>query len=312
MVERAVAHGPGRRDELGDQAGEGQGHVRLAGGVQDDAHVLVVQVDPETRAELPGDHRLALEVEDAVGGQPAGQHVEPGLGVHAGGLQQHDGLADQPEDARHDKLVGGLDHLPGAVTADVHDGAPEDLEERPGGGEVGLVAAHHDRQGGLFGADLTAGDGRVQHPYGMLGGRASHRERGFRADRAHVDQQRAGPGGGQDPAVAEDDLLDLRVVGQHRDHHLGRAHRLRDRSGRDEPGRGQQVDRRPVHVEPGDPMPGGDQVARHRRPHDPQADEPDRGHERSPAVVRRFSNGSQRRLSTVSTDGRYSRPTKPR
>ena len=55
----------------------------------------MVQVDPEARRELPGQHRGGLAIEDPIACQTAGQDLDRALTVDAGGLQQHDRLADQ-------------------------------------------------------------------------------------------------------------------------------------------------------------------------------------------------------------------------
>ena len=62
VVQAAVALGPQRPDQLGGHRAQRDGHALGPGGVDDDAHVLVVQVDPEAGLELPGQHAGALAV----------------------------------------------------------------------------------------------------------------------------------------------------------------------------------------------------------------------------------------------------------
>ena len=80
VVERSVALCPAGRDELGDQAGDRQRDAGLAGRGERDAHVLVVQVDRGSPAGTRARSSMSrLQVQDPVGRQAAGEHVEAGL-----------------------------------------------------------------------------------------------------------------------------------------------------------------------------------------------------------------------------------------
>src|SRR3954470_5811298 len=64
VVQAAVAVGPGRGHQLGDQRAQWHHHAGLAGSGGQDAEVLVVQVDPEARVEAAGEHVVLLLVQD--------------------------------------------------------------------------------------------------------------------------------------------------------------------------------------------------------------------------------------------------------
>src|SRR3954452_5149554 len=75
VVEPAVPAGAGGADELSGESAERDGHARLAGRRRHDAHVLVVQVDPEAGGELALEHVRRLALQDLVAGQAAGEHL---------------------------------------------------------------------------------------------------------------------------------------------------------------------------------------------------------------------------------------------
>src|SRR5450755_3047677 len=56
VVEAAIADGPGRRHQLGEDGADRDDDARLAGCRGDDAEILVVQLDPEAGIEGPFQH----------------------------------------------------------------------------------------------------------------------------------------------------------------------------------------------------------------------------------------------------------------
>ena len=96
VVQTAVAVGAGGGHQLGDQRAERVDHAGLPRGGGDDAHVLVVQVDPEAGLEVARQHVRPLLVEHRGTGQPAAEHLQGRLGVDAVRLQEDDGLGEQP------------------------------------------------------------------------------------------------------------------------------------------------------------------------------------------------------------------------
>ena len=60
--------------------------------------------------------------------------------------------------------LAALTVWPEPLRADVDDGLADGVEERLGGGEVLGLAADHDRQRGVLGARLAAGDRGVEQP----------------------------------------------------------------------------------------------------------------------------------------------------
>ena len=209
MVLGAVSHRLRRRHQLGNLAGDGQGHPGSPGRGLGDAHVLVVQLDPEAGPEVPREHGGRLPVEDGVPGQPAREHLQATLAVHSRGFEQHQRLADQRDDARDEQLVGGLHGLAGAGSADVDDGLAHGLEDRLGGRDVLGFATHHDRQRALDGAGLAAADRRVEDPDPLDLRGLGDGQRGGRGDRAHVDEQQALARRVQHTLGTEDDRLDI-------------------------------------------------------------------------------------------------------
>lgn len=192
----------------------------------------MVQIDPESGLELPGQHGGGLAIEDAVAGQASGQDFQAAFAVDAGRLEQDDGLADQSDDPGHDQLVGRLHGLSGAMTADVDDGLAQVLEDRQGLLEGLFVAADHDRQGALDGSRFAAADRSVEHSHARLPGLLRHGDGGLGCDGAHVDEQQVGPRRREDAVLSEHHIGDLGRVRQHRDHHVRPGHSFLHAAGR--------------------------------------------------------------------------------
>src|SRR4029079_16107612 len=152
MVKTAVSLRLERRDQLRDGGAERDHHAGFAGGGGDDAHVLVVQRDPEAGLEVAGQHGGALALEHGAAGQPAAQHPQRRLGVDAVGLEEHDRLGQQLQVARHDELVRGRERLTrdraparmgglGALTVWPEPGGPTCTAVLPTASNTGAAAA---------------------------------------------------------------------------------------------------------------------------------------------------------------------------
>src|SRR4051794_24713569 len=81
VVEPAVPLGAGGADELSGECAERDGYSGLACGRGHDAHVLVVQVDPEAGGELALEHVRRLALQDLVARQAPGQDLDRGFHV---------------------------------------------------------------------------------------------------------------------------------------------------------------------------------------------------------------------------------------
>ena len=171
MVEPAVAVGPRAGHQLGDERAERHHDTGLAGRGGDDAEVLVVQVDPESRIERPVEHVLLLLVQHLRAGQPAAEHLERGLGVDAVRLEEDDGLGERLDVGGDDQLVGRLDGLARSRSGRR---ARRSCRPRRGSGlaasKSSAVAADHDRQRGVDRAGLAAGDRGVEEPEALRRG----------------------------------------------------------------------------------------------------------------------------------------------
>ncbi len=108
MVEVAVTLGPHGTDQLGRQGAERDGDITLAGRGGDDAHVLVMQVDPESGLEVTRKHAGGLSLQDSVPRQPTGQYGDGSLGINTVGPQEDDRLGHQLDGARDNQRVRGL------------------------------------------------------------------------------------------------------------------------------------------------------------------------------------------------------------
>ena len=106
----------------------------------------MVQVDPESRGELPLHHGLPLQLEDPAARQSPGQHVQAFQRVHSGRFQQHDRFRDQAICPADHQLVGRFHDLAGTVRSHVDDGLPDRVEDRQRRREVLGLTTDHDGQ----------------------------------------------------------------------------------------------------------------------------------------------------------------------
>ena len=95
---------------------------------------------------------------------------------------------------------------------------------RPGEGLV--AAADHEGEGPRLGPGDAAGDRGIEHGEARLAGGPVDRAGGLHVDGRAIDEQGAGPGGGDDPALAPIDLAHMGARRQHGDDDLARRCRL--------------------------------------------------------------------------------------
>jgi len=154
-----------------------------------------------------------------------------------------------------------------------HGGAhhPEDGEH---GVEVVRIRAHHDGQGGVPGADVAAGHGRIHGPDAAPLRRFMDADGQFRRRGGRVDQERAGRGPLNEAVPAEIKLFHVLGKSHHRDDDIAFGGDVR-RSGKP----GAQTDERlgfgARPVENRQRVSRAKQVAGHRGAHDAGADEAD-------------------------------------
>ena len=167
------------------------------------------------------DHALAVDFEDAGGGETAHEGVADAGRVGAGLAGEGEGLGDGGDVGGDDHLVGDLADLTGAGVADMGDVLAHELEQGEGAVEGGFAAAGHDREARGLGADFAAGDGSVEPvAAGFLDGFGEGRGGGG-ADGRHVDHEAAGLQAGADALGGVEDGVDVRRVGQHEDDDVG-------------------------------------------------------------------------------------------
>jgi hypothetical protein len=82
MVQTAVALRPGSGHQLCGECTERNHDIAFSGCGRDNAHVLVMQVDPETRFEIASKHASRLAFEDSASSGAAGEHRDGSLSVY--------------------------------------------------------------------------------------------------------------------------------------------------------------------------------------------------------------------------------------
>ena len=89
--------------------------------MQGEVQILLVQFDAEARIKGAVDHPLAMNFEDARGGEPAHQRLSDLGRVGPGARGEQQRLADRFDRQRDDNLVGHFGRLAVAVAADERD-----------------------------------------------------------------------------------------------------------------------------------------------------------------------------------------------
>ena len=79
------------------------------------------------------------------------------------------------------------------------------------------IAADHDRERAVDGADLAAAHRRIEHRRAPLAGLSGKTTRRVRRDRAHVDDDAVRLERAEDAGLSFEDLRDVGSVRQHRD-----------------------------------------------------------------------------------------------
>ncbi len=149
------------------------------------------------------------------------------------------------------------------------------IEHRPAACDDAAGSTHHQRQraghrmiGGL--ADRT-----VDHRRAARRDRCPDLARGGGIDRAHVDVHRTRANPGDDAVGAERDALDIRCIGQHRDHDLARGGNLARRARSRRPVCGQPGHRCRLDIGYDQAMAAFQNVCRHRPAHRAESYETD-------------------------------------
>ena len=186
-------------------------------------------------------------------------------------------LGDQLDGAGHDQLVGRLDGLTGAGRSDVHDGLADGLQHRAYGLDDVGVAADHDRQRGLDGPGLAAGDRGVDGLDALLGGLLGQLHRHVGSDRGAVDPDGAGLGVGEDAVLAAATASTSGESGTIVMITSASATASAMLSAPVPPASTRAVDLAAAAVVAGHGVAGLDQVGGHRAAHDAEADEGDAG-----------------------------------
>ena len=241
----------------------------------DDAEVLVVELGLEARHVVALQDALAVDLEHAAGGEPAHQRLAHLGRIDAGLARDGERLAHRRQRAADADLVAGLAHLAGAGGADVHDalGVADGIEHRAHALERRRVAADHDRQRAVDGADLAAAHRRVEHRHAPGGGLLRQLPGDGRRDRAHVDDDAALPHGLEYAAGAFEHQADVWRVGHHRDDDVALRGHLSRRAGARRAGLDHRVHGRLAAAVRDDREPLLEQVEHHGLPHEPETDE---------------------------------------
>ena len=195
------------------------------GGRGHDAHVLVVQGEPEAGLQLTGEHGRALPVEHGAACEPAAEHLQRRVGVHAVRAQEHDRSASSWMSPATMSGLAALDRLararrPTWTSSCRPRRAPASPPRSP--------RPHRDMIERLAStAPASAADRRVQHPQARLPPRLLPGRR--RPAGSCSCPRRARPGGRwRTRPRARGDRLHVRGVGHHRDHDVRVAHRRSD------------------------------------------------------------------------------------
>ena len=171
-----------------------------------------MQVDGEAGPPVAVDDLGSAVGKHPTAGGAAGDCVEAPFEVDAAGLGKDERLAHRQTVADDQYLVDQLDGLTRALFADVRYRIAHRLKHAPGAFDLVLVAADHDAERPVGCAFAAAADGRVEHLDALGAQLLGDIDGRLRADRAEIDDQRAGLNAGKDAVLAENDLLDVRRI----------------------------------------------------------------------------------------------------
>ena len=151
------------------------------------------QFDLETGRKVALDHALAVDVEDARLGESTQQGLAHPRWVGAALRRKRQCLGHGHQRHCPDHIVGELAGLTGAVRADMAQRLAHAAQHRPHRFKHLALAADHDRQRPGNGADIAAGDRRVEVLGAFFRQSCGIGGLGRGRDRTHVDDHRAGP-----------------------------------------------------------------------------------------------------------------------
>ncbi|ESR25135.1 hypothetical protein N177_2009 [Lutibaculum baratangense AMV1] len=234
----------------------------------DRVQVLEVHAHHAARREVAVEHALTVHLEDSAVGEAAPHRRPRRGGIGATGRRQQQRLGDRADVDGDDRLVGELHELARAARPDMRHPA-HGLQNRPHLLDVGGVAPDHDGERALLRPDRASGYRRVEMSGAELTEALGVIPRHRWLDRAHVDDDRI-PVQGFGRALLEEHLAHDGTVLEHGDDDCRAAHRLGRRVGDACAFRGQRLGLGAGAVPHRHLVPGGEQPARHRRPH--QAD----------------------------------------
>ena len=194
VVVLATSRGHRGVQQLLDDGRHGRGAVVLGQRRDHVAHVLREQMRLESRLVGALERTLAVHFEHAALGEAAEQRFANFARVDAGLARERERFGDDGQRAADHHLVAQLAQLTRTRLADVHDllGIPHHVEDAASRhANACCVAADHDRERAVDGADVAAADRRVEHrratclrAFGKPTGRT-------RRDAAHVDDDGA-------------------------------------------------------------------------------------------------------------------------
>ncbi|MNX83035.1 hypothetical protein D3C86_1147850 [compost metagenome] len=281
VVELAEAIGRARVEQLLRGSRVRQRHAQRLGPLQRQIQIFLMEFDAEAGVERALDHPLAVHFQNARRREAAHQRLTHlgRVGASLGREQQR--LGHRLDVQRHDDLVGHLGGLAVAVAADQRDVLAHQLEQRLDLIERLGRAAHHDGQRGRLGAHLAAGHRRVEVGGAKLVDARGKVLGGDRRDRAHVHHDLAVAGflagrleRRRHALVGEQHRLHVRGVRHHDDDDVRALGHFLGAGAHGHAGVHQRLRRR-IDVVHEQRVPGGAQVARHRRAHDAEADKAD-------------------------------------
>src|SRR4029079_1770556 len=143
-----------------------------------DSQVFAVQIEPEARLELVGDHRGAFEIHHPARRETAGEHLHDFLWIDAQLGSEDERLAHRGIVDRNDDLIAGFDRLPGSGIPNMDDGFAHRLKERFGALEIFRSAPNHYAEGPVDRSFFATTNWRIEGTGAALFQRFVHLDRG--------------------------------------------------------------------------------------------------------------------------------------
>ena len=232
---------------------------------------LAASVERERGRELAVDHHRPLELGVGRADRRAVDRREEGPRVDAEPLGERDRLRQRLGEAEQPRVEHELEALGRARFTQPHGLRADRVEDRVDAlADVLRSGGEHD-QLALLGRLPGPGDGRVDERDACLLRAPGQAVGGVEADRAHLGEHRAV----HRPERLLGHRLDGRRVGEHRHHHVGARHRLGDAAGDRDAVLRERLGLLARAVPRAHLVAGGGEVARHRRAHDPGAEDGD-------------------------------------